>query len=401
MTRIPSLHASAPASTELQTITVQRSSLFTSLKNFFHKRSGIPPDEAFAQVLRVVLATRTEFAFLLGQKTKIHVGGLEEDRDTETLTRSEVGSDHTLEAQLLLETDVTKPSNGTKLCIHLASQSVRIHFSPSHIPKSFAKDLLRLFISLLSGRSSAEYSQLSILNPVPTTIPSSQSALLHARFLQQARLNPDHIAVEYLQDDDTRQTLSYVELDARSRTVASYLQTALSSGENIVPFLIQPSLELYIAYVAILRAGYAFCPLPSLDSAPVSRLQELIADVSAKVVIGTGVRPQWLDLRIGWLDMSAHTASSTSDAPAVDEEVDPDRLAYGNTSLVSAEKHSSPSLAVLFTSGSTGKPKGVQITHRAASTSIFGHLSTRPIPQDARWYQFAAPTFDPVRSLKS
>lgn len=331
MARIPSLYPQAGTSFELKTVTLRRTSLIKSLKKLFQKRSGISPDEAFARVLRILLATRTEFAFLLGKNTRVQVEALDEDSDAETLSYSDVGLDHGLQAQLLLGADAPTPTDRTLFCIHLTSQSIHLQYSPSHIPEPFAKDLLRLFASFVSGGSSETFRQLSILNHTPSVLPDSQPALLHARFLQQAQLHPDHTAIEYLQDDHGRQTLSYAELDTRSNIVASLLRKSLSSGEHIVPFLLHPSLELYTAYIAILRAGYAFCPLPSLDSAPVSRLQELIADVSAKVVVGARSRPEWLDSSVKWLDINIvdSLTDPTSGTSIVNKDINPDSLAYG------------------------------------------------------------------------
>ncbi|KAL4946839.1 hypothetical protein BDV06DRAFT_181633, partial [Aspergillus oleicola] len=157
--------------------------------------------------------------------------------------------------------------------------------------------------------------------------------------------------------------------------------------------------ELYISYLAILKAGHAFCPIP--QDVPEQSKEEIIRDIGSPIILANTPEPiEWgtirgstLELTPTWVDVSEvsrwkelqgewnpsfPTAPESSHVPSLQKE----QTAY-----------------LLFTSGSTGKPKGVQVSHLAASCSIASHATAIPLPGevagDFRWFQFASPSFDP------
>lgn len=216
-----------------------------------------------------------------------------------------------------------------------------------------------------------EHDDLSIINTKPTRLVGP--SLLH-QLIQAPSLAP---ALEYLQGESIT-TLTYSQLHGQAAQLAASITLLCGEGgeasQPIVPVLLPQGPALYIALLAILKAGAAFCPL-NLD-APEERIKFILGDLSAKVVItNEALRSQ--------IPNSARCAIVAVDGH---EQAIPSSLTPG--------RHVNPSdLAyVMYTSGSTGTPKGVGVSHDAATQALLAH--DRHIPQFVRFLQFAAPTFD-------
>ncbi|HYH47297.1 MAG TPA: amino acid adenylation domain-containing protein, partial [Thermoanaerobaculia bacterium] len=216
--------------------------------------------------------------------------------------------------------------------------------------------------------------------PIPPTPPTPPTILAHRRIAEQARWRPEHPAAEI----DGR-TLTYGELDRRSAALALHLR-ALGVGPEVPVGICCPrSIELVVGFVATLRAGGAYLPLD--PSYPRERLELLLADSGASVVVCPADRPEGLPeegVRIVRLAPGGEILDRTTlDPPTVSAgaadwgPAAPENLAY-----------------VIYTSGSTGRPKGVGVSHG----EMAAHLATVErlfglVPED-RVLQFAAPGFD-------
>ncbi|KAI1309233.1 putative non-ribosomal peptide synthetase [Xylaria venustula] len=228
---------------------------------------------------------------------------------------------------------------------------------------------------------------LSILNANPTRLPGP--SLLHELVPPPA----NHLAstaIDFLSENGRRVVISYPQLHTASvalassilsilRSVPSLAASALDSQDPlIIPILSPQSPQLYVAILAVLKAGGAFCPLNT--DAPPERVKFILDDVKAKIIL-----------------VSRHLASKLpTDNKAyrtifIDDVLN--GLEIGRDSAPSDLGLTSENLAyVLYTSGSTGTPKGVAVSHLAATQSILAH--DRHIPPFSRFLQFAAPTFD-------
>ncbi|OAA59688.1 non-ribosomal peptide synthetase [Niveomyces insectorum RCEF 264] len=252
--------------------------------------------------------------------------------------------------------------------------------------------------------------RLSILNPQPRKLPGP--SLLHelvagndaTAATVRGSFSSDHIALDYRAPDGHRVALSYRQLHrVASRLAAEIHRCRRAAAANpsssdsitgrtnpfVVPVLLPQAPELYVALLAILKAGGAFCPI-QLD-APPDRVRFILGDVAASVVLTTGdvaarfppafwaEQQQHVVLvddvltRGGGLSLDDDNADTVSGAPVGTPS--PEDLAY-----------------VMYTSGSTGTPKGVGVPHAAATQSLLAH--DRHVPHFRRFLQFAAPTFD-------
>ncbi|KAI1333641.1 amino acid adenylation domain-containing protein [Xylariaceae sp. FL0016] len=223
---------------------------------------------------------------------------------------------------------------------------------------------------------------LSILNANPSRLPGPR--FLHE--LVSSAGEDGAPAIDYLSDQGDQVAISYRELHLASDMLASQIQDALDHtpciGNReafIIPVLIPQSPQLYIALLAALKAGCAFCPL-NLD-APGERVKFILHDIDARVALVS--------------DRYASKIPSGGGNPCAIIRVD-DILNVSNSQSPAVRpcpnQVPEDTAYVMYTSGSTGTPKGVAISHGSATQAMLAH--DLHIPPFSRFLQFAAPTFD-------
>ncbi|MCT2589003.1 amino acid adenylation domain-containing protein [Streptomyces sp. N2-109] len=177
---------------------------------------------------------------------------------------------------------------------------------------------------------------------LPVTLPEA--------FARQAELTPEATALMCAAKEEP--ALTYRELDARADRLARRLATEGVGPGSTVAVLMERSAQLVVSLLAIVKSGGCYVPLDSRQ--PASRLQWVLQQTGARLILTDGSGPQAefgaglgpgpgplgvLPVPLGPSDGRAGPA-----APGVPAE--PRQLAY-----------------VMFTSGSTGTPKGVAVTH--------------------------------------
>ena len=223
---------------------------------------------------------------------------------------------------------------------------------------------------------------LSILNDPPKILEGPQ--LLHN--LIDFDVHADACALDF-SGNGKRFRYNYREIQSCAQSLAYRIREALytfrattdrvSQRQHLVPILLPQSPALYVAQLAILESGGAFCPI-NLD-APKERVKFVVGDVEADLIITT---PEFKDV-VSWENgpkvmlIDEFPASSREDGPR---------------HLPAREPQTHELAYVMYTSGSSGTPKGVAVSHFAASQSLLAH--ERHIPPFKRFLQFAAPSFD-------
>jgi len=215
---------------------------------------------------------------------------------------------------------------------------------------------------------------LSVLNRNPKTLDGP--GYLHDLVPKSSPTNQP--AIDFLENGSQRRKLTYGTLHTASDTLASRIRTHLSRLEApavVIPVLLPQSPELYVALLAILKSGRAFCPI-GLDTPP-DRLNFILNDISADLVITNLEQRDRIHACTGLdtLVVDCQLADSHQQSDSNPPGIEPTSLAY-----------------ILYTSGSTGLPKAVSVSHRAVTQSLLAHH--RHIPSFRRFLQFASPTFD-------
>ncbi|MFJ1608832.1 amino acid adenylation domain-containing protein [Streptomyces sp. NPDC088253] len=162
--------------------------------------------------------------------------------------------------------------------------------------------------------------------------------------------------------------LTYAELDAAVERAAGVLVDVGVEPGARVALRLDPSPELLVVLLAVLRTGAAYVPLD--PSGPVRRAELILDDARPMAIVeagGEGV-PVGASARVRLLD-----ADSRSELPA-----DPvDRTAY-----------------IIYTSGTTGVPKGVPVSHRNVGALFDATEGLYDFGEEDRWLLFHAVTFD-------
>jgi len=167
-------------------------------------------------------------------------------------------------------------------------------------------------------------------------------------FEAQAKMSPDARAVTF-----EGLHLTYRQLNSRVNQLAHHLQGLGVRPGTLVGLLVERSLDMVVALLAVLKAGGAYVPLD--PSFPQDRLAYMVSDSGMAVLVthrGLDEKLPSPPSSIVHLDSDwSEIAKQTSDSPL--PRVNPNDLCY-----------------VLYTSGSTGRPKGVEIPHSALANFL-------------------------------
>ncbi|KAL4810585.1 hypothetical protein BDV18DRAFT_165291 [Aspergillus unguis] len=172
--------------------------------------------------------------------------------------------------------------------------------------------------------------------------------LLHAAFERHAVQCPNAVAIDW----NGERQVTYAQLNEMANQLAhALLEDFQVSVGDIIPLMLDKSVNTLVALLSVMKAGAAYVPL-SPDNPP-DRNAFIINETQASMVL---TETQY-SATIG-VDSIARLhldQVSLADLPTTTPTVDisPDSLAY-----------------LIYTSGSTGMPKGVKVPHRAAAAAV-------------------------------
>jgi amino acid adenylation domain-containing protein len=172
-----------------------------------------------------------------------------------------------------------------------------------------------------------------------TGVPYPADRGLHELFAEQAARAPDALAVVH---DGV--ALGYGELDARANRLARRLRRLGARSGDRVALLLDRSVELVTAMLAVLKCGAAYVPLD--PSTPAERLAFMLQDAGASFALSL--------------------SSATVPVPEGVHTIDVDRVPADEDGRdeTAARADGASAACVIYTSGSTGWPKGTIVPHR-------------------------------------
>ncbi len=211
------------------------------------------------------------------------------------------------------------------------------------------------FLQDAAARSGTTLGDLEIMSPEErgllaewnrTEVEYERDVTLVDLVLAQIGRTAERVAVE-APDSTTIREITYRELEQRSGVLAERLQ-ALGVGRDVrVAVVMERSVELVVALVAVLRAGGAYVPVD--PDYPEQRKSFMLEDCGALVVLTQsslvdGLRERGI----------AEPVAVDLLWPELDSDLRPSPVADAGTLAY-----------VIYTSGSTGTPKGAMVEHRA------------------------------------
>ena len=193
-----------------------------------------------------------------------------------------------------------------------------------------------------------------------------------ALFQRQVDIAPDATAVVH---DGT--AITFDDLNRRANRLAHHLRSLGVREDTLVGLVLERSLQLAVAILAVLKAGGAYVPMD--PGYPADRIRFMLSDAKAPVLITSraldglteGARPAHTVLLGG-----ADTLPAGPD-DNLPEEPEPGSAAY-----------------VVYTSGSTGQPKGVVIENHSLAVFAREVADRLQLGAGDRFLQFASPSFD-------
>ena len=200
------------------------------------------------------------------------------------------------------------------------------------------------------------------------TVQHGEDVTVVSLFGAAVRRNPDAFALAFGDD-----RLSYGGLDRAANRLAQHLLNLGVRREQPVGILLERSVQLVVAWLAVLKAGGAYLPLDP-DYPPV-RLEFMVKDAGVGVVLSEARLAGRLALDgvevvdLGSLELAA--------------AVEPVRVEVGGLDPA----------YIVYTSGSTGEPKGVVVPHRGVVRLVKGTNYLQLGPGD-RVAQISNASFD-------
>lgn len=236
-------------------------------------------------------------------------------------------------------------------------QSAGVEYSTDLFDRATVQRLLGHYLVLLEGALAEPGRAISRL-PLLTALERNEllaranstfdrpppQAAVHELFDAQAAKSPEATAVS-----DASGALSYAELARRAESLAARLQAAGAAPGARVAVLLERSVELVVALLAIAKTGAAWVPLD--PQFPPARVRAVLEDASPRLVLSQRKLRERFVLQ-------------SFDALSIDDATAPEAR------FTAAPPDLSRPAYVIYTSGSTGKPKGVVVPHLALSNFL-------------------------------
>jgi len=191
---------------------------------------------------------------------------------------------------------------------------------------------------------------------------------LHGLFEEQAERTPDHIAIVGAAPRGCPALsvrplcLTYRELNDRANRLAGLLVEKGVLADDIVGIKVEPSLEMVIGLLGILKSGGAYLPID--PECPRERIDYMLKDSAVRILINKS------------------------------EIRNPKFETNSNVQIINDQNQSSNLAYIIYTSGSTGRPRGVMVEHGNVVGNVYAFYREFGITGQDCGLQLASYTFD-------
>jgi len=206
---------------------------------------------------------------------------------------------------------------------------------------------------------------------------------IHELFSLQANVSPDRVAlIRTGRASYYTYHLTYRELNQKSTQVDGLLKSKSIDEGGVIGIIGEPSLEMVIGIIGILKSGNAYLPID--PDYPDERINYMLTESHIGVLVTASefnVKKALLGKSLEIIDVNAVFTSSISSCPSIS----PSLSNKGNPTVQLAY--------IMYTSGSTGRPKGVMVKHRNVARLV-KNSDFVSLNSDTRILQTGAPVFD-------
>ncbi len=205
-----------------------------------------------------------------------------------------------------------------------------------------------------------------------SSVPYQDKTCLHELLEKQAQNTPLKNALCF-----NEQTLTYLDLNVSANAIANILLLKGVTIEDFVIVYMERSLELIPAIFGVLKSGGVYVPV--ITSTPQNRIQNIIEDTKAKVIITNSSLVNKLPTNNCDIIYADEIINNIDDF-----DFSQPKVAVNSRNLAYA----------IFTSGTSGKPKGVLIEHHSVMNRIGWMQKKYPINSDDILIQKTPISFD-------
>lgn len=189
-----------------------------------------------------------------------------------------------------------------------------------------------------------------------------QNSCIHQWFEAQAKRTPDNIAVSF-----ENQQITYQELNQRANQLADYLQTLGVKSGVLVGLYVEPSLEMIVGLLGILKAGGTYVSIAATSGQ--DSLSFILKDAQISVVL---------------TQSSLVEKFSEHQVKVICLDNDWEGIALHTTENQNHYTTDQTLACVMYVSGGNGKPNGIAITHRNLVTHSLAISDTWELTQSDR-----------------
>ncbi|MEO8033348.1 MAG: amino acid adenylation domain-containing protein, partial [Acidobacteriota bacterium] len=247
---------------------------------------------------------------------------------------------------------------GSELRVRLVYDTARFERGPIERMLEYAAEVLEGFAS----RPGEAIGRVAAVRVPQQTVERTPLALVHERFVAQAKQWPERVALAF-----AGAALTYRQLDEKSNRLANDLRQSGFGPELVAGIFMDRSPEMMIALLATLKAGGAYLPLD--PRFPAARVAMTLEDAAPLLIL----TQEHLVARLP--ESKARVITIDTDCEEIERESS-QLPSFPASRLESSADHANLAY-VIFTSGSTGRPKGVEVSHRAL-TNLLHSFEDRP-----------------------